>query len=151
MAWTRFGSLRGFLVICCVPFAFVLTNPSTVTQENVIFQKSNEITTTRSQWLVSFVIDLGPYKLFVERLTNELVDAAALTQPLLLGDDKKGKPLFQTFQSLRTKFITLKTTQKNLRKDLMEYETLKSRHKRSLLPIVGKASSFLFGTVSEEV
>lgn len=100
MAWTRF---RGFLL----HFTFVISNPSTVTHENVIFQESNEITTTRSQWLVSFVINLGPYKLFIERLTNELV-IAALTQQLLLEYDKKGKPLFQTFSKFRNQVHYIK-------------------------------------------
>ena len=144
MAWTR---LRGQLLISCFNFIFVLAKPSTVTHEHVIFQKSNEITTTRSQWLVSFVIDLGSYKLFIERLTNERVNAAALSQHILLEYKKKGKPLFQTFKNLRAKFTTIKTIQEN---DFLEYETLKSRHTWSVLPIVGKALSFLFGTTSEE-
>ena len=144
MAWIR---LRGHLLISWFNFIFVLANLSTVTHENVIFQKSNEITTTRSQWLVSFVIDLGSYKLFIVRLTNERVNAAALSQHLLLEYKKKGKPLFQTFKNLRAKFTTIKTIQEN---DFLEYETLKSRHKWSVLPIVGKTLSFLFGTASEE-
>ena len=110
MAWTR---LRGHLLISCFNFIFVLAKPSTVTHENVIFQKSNEITTTRSQWLVSFVIDLGSYTLFIERLTNERVNAAALSRHLLLEYKKKGKPLFQTFKNLRAKLTTIKTIQEN--------------------------------------
>jgi hypothetical protein len=105
MAWTR---LRGHLLISCFNFIFVLAKPSTVTHENVIFQKSNEITITRSQWLVSFVIDLGSYTLFIERLTNERVNAAALSRHLLLEYKKQGKPLFQTFKNLRASNLPLK-------------------------------------------
>ena len=46
---------------------------SVLVKRNVIFQKLNEITTTRSRWLVTFVIDLNPYEQFLIKLENDFV------------------------------------------------------------------------------
>ena len=38
------------------------TRASSFINENVAFERVNEITTTRSRWLVAFVIDTNPYQ-----------------------------------------------------------------------------------------
>ena len=47
---------------------------SVLVKRNVVFQKINEITTTRSRWLVTFVIDLNPYEQFLTKLENDFVN-----------------------------------------------------------------------------
>ena len=44
---------------------------SALVKNNVIFQKVNEITTTRSRWFITFVIDLDPYEKFLSTLRDD--------------------------------------------------------------------------------
>ena len=44
-------------------------------QHNVIFEKIGEITTTKSKWLVTFVIDLKLYQEFIYSLKCDLSGA----------------------------------------------------------------------------
>ena len=49
---------------------FGLVNSAQV-KRNVIFQKVNEITTTGSRWLITFVIDLDPYEKLLSTLRDD--------------------------------------------------------------------------------
>ena len=53
---------------------------SVLVKRNVVFQKVNEITTTRSRWLVTFVIDLNPYEQFLTKLENDFITSGTTTE-----------------------------------------------------------------------
>lgn len=53
--WFSFILLTGALAISFI-------------EESVVFEKVNEISTTRSKWLVAFVIDIDPYSALLNRL-----------------------------------------------------------------------------------
>lgn len=93
--------------------------------ENVVFDKINDITTTRSKWLVSFVTDLKPFENFIQRLSDDLVATAALAQQIVKQYGDSGKENFiNTFTSLRNEFRLLTETHQYLRNVLMDYKSL---------------------------
>ena len=51
-------------------------------QHNVIFEKIGKVTTTRSKWLVTFVIDLDPYQDFINSFKCDLTGAIIMTQTM---------------------------------------------------------------------
>ena len=55
-------------LLLTVTFRCALTN--SFIKENVVFEKVNEITTTRSRWLVAFVIDTDPYQKVLDKLSD---------------------------------------------------------------------------------
>ena len=81
---------------------------STFMQENVIFHKLNEITTTRSKWLVSFVIDLAPYDKVIQGLSSDLVLTSHFIQKVIIYYNKNDTQVFrQTFGNLEKQFPSL--------------------------------------------
>ena len=40
--------------------------------ENVVFQKTNEITTVHAHWLITVVHDLKPYERFIEHISKDI-------------------------------------------------------------------------------
>ncbi|XP_046574034.1 uncharacterized protein LOC124282108 [Haliotis rubra] len=118
--------------------------------ENIIFQKLNDVTTTRSKWLVTFVIDLKPYQSYLTKCQTDINDVALIIHKVI------NKNYSATYSGIESMFVkldqeidNLNITLNNLRENFLEYHHL-SRPKRSLLLFVGKALSFLFGTVSDE-
>ncbi|CAC5360921.1 unnamed protein product [Mytilus coruscus] len=115
-------------------------------------EKIKEISTTRSNWLITFVVDLNPFESFLNRIEQDLNKAFAATQKVhtismfyilatILSLQREVEGLNRAKDYLRSQF--------NDYKSLYYDETAKCRSKRSLLPIIGKALSFLFGTVSD--
>ena len=68
--------------LCFLAFLFGLGR-STVVQDNVVFHKTNEITTTRSRWIVTMVIDLTPYDRFIRKLKTDIKNAAEVAKAIL--------------------------------------------------------------------
>ena len=121
-----------------------------IVHENVVFHKVNEITTTRARWLVTFVQDLRPFQYFLTKLSNDIEQAANITDVII--DHYTGRSYGRfvgTIKSLRKEVKSLQDTQAGIIQSYSDYRSLGSREKRSLLPFVGQAFSFLFGTVSE--
>ncbi|CAG2210600.1 unnamed protein product [Mytilus edulis] len=137
------------------PVTFVLKNQldggSTFIQENVVFHKVNEITTTRSNWLVTFVIDLAPFENFVNQLSKDIAQSFILAQRATLFYSKPGYEMyFRTLNNLKEEYRWLTGMYETILSGLQEYDKLQHRTKRSVLPFVGRIMSFLFGTVSDE-
>ena len=121
-----------------------------IVHENVVFHKVNEITTTRTRWLVTFVQDLRPFQYFLTKLSNDIEQAANITDVII--DHYTGRSYGRfvgTIKSLRKEVKSLQDTQAGIIQSYSDYRSLGSREKRSLLLFVGQAFSFLFGTVSE--
>ena len=121
-------------------------------KENVVFEKVNEITTTRSRWLVAFVIDTDPYQKVLDRLSdsfqgikNSLSEAWSEMSNLNgLARNRLNNVLSLLYKERQN----IKRSRDFLRDELDEIHAM-HRSKRSLIPIVGKALSFLFGTLSD--
>lgn len=54
-----------------------------VMRQNVIFYKINEITTTKSKWLITFVNDLKPLESFINMLTHDIEVAERICYDIL--------------------------------------------------------------------
>ena len=121
--------------------------------ENVVFQKVNEITTTRARWLVTFVHDLEPFSYFLERVNADILRADSVARTLpghFLKPQQQG--FRATIMYMLQELQTLKDTQESIISSYKDYKALggrSERSKRSLLPIGGRILSFLFGTLSE--
>ena len=119
-----------------------------IVHENVVFHKVNEITITRARWLVTFVQDLRPFQYFLIKLSHDIGQAANITD--LIIDHFTGRSYGRfvgTIKSLRKE--VLQDTHACIIQSYSDYRSLGSSDKQSLLPFVGQAFSFLFGTVSE--
>ncbi|VDI37820.1 Hypothetical predicted protein [Mytilus galloprovincialis] len=129
-----------------------------IVKENVMFQKIKEIATTRSNWLITFVVDLEPFELFLNKIEQDLGKALLATQKVYTTSmfyTPEKKHILATILSLQREVEGLNRTRDYLHSQFNDYkslhydETAKFRTKRSLFPIIGKALSFLFGTVSD--
>ena len=111
---------------------------------------NNEIALTRSKWLTTFVIDLNPYENFLTKLSNDLDNARTAAHTI---DQFYEAPSKQDFRSviagLRAEIVTLQKDQINLVESYIDMHAIYTRIQRSLIPIIGKVLSFLFGTATE--
>ena len=139
-------------------FLFGLTRQFLL-KENVLFHKVKEVTTTRSQWLITFVMDLDPFEHFLNKLAlniNETFLVTGRVHTIANFYTPEKKRFLSTMLSIQAELKQLNKTKKEIFEKFQDYKsmyydytTTKFRTKRSLIPIVGKVLSFLFGTVSE--
>ena len=131
-----------------------------LTWDNVMFHKRNEVSSTRSTWKVSLVLRLDPYIEVTQRLYKTLGDISSALDDVLAKSgalnhiyDKSETTLLSNFLRLNMEINDLKKALDKYRDAFLENFLLKSRknskQKRSLIPFVGDAMSFLFGTVSD--
>ena len=134
------------LLITC--FLLGLTEAQ-VTDENVVFHKENEVAIARSKWLYTFVLDLNPDDNFQMRLAIDVKNAAIVARNLAqLYDTPRWQGFLNSFIDLQKEIQALQDTHGNLIKYFIDVRTIKNRSKRALLPIIGKALHFLFGTLT---
>ncbi|MCG8094216.1 MAG: envelope fusion protein [Candidatus Thiodiazotropha endolucinida] len=123
---------------------------SVIINENVIFQKTNEVTITHAKWLASFVIDLEPFNGFLDKLGKDISIATVTADTIISKYFKKGKEEYwTTLYALQKEVVYLNETRNYIIEGLREYKLLPHREKRSLLPIIGEAAGWLFGLVTE--
>lgn len=135
-----------------------LTNEFMI-RENVIFGEFHEISTTRSRWLVTLAVVLTVYDQSIDKLYTSLDEINFINNMLLKHYDVPLKDkYFQTFKGMELEIINLRTAQDSVYQSFQIFQPLHTlqngpdpgRFRRFLLPIIGKAFSFLFGTVSED-
>ena len=120
-----------------------------VIQDNVVFNKLNEITVSRSRWLMTLVIDLDTHQRFIDKLQYDINEVSALIE---IASERYEKPKFQhyytLFRSLKREIVTVRQTFYDKKRSYLNYASI--RNKRSVLPFVGDIMSFLFGTISKK-
>ena len=120
-------------------------------RENVLFQNIDTISTTNSRWMVTFVTDFQPFHVFLNNLFDRLTKAGSAVESLKIRFDKASVTLYKrVLVSIQTEIHNLHRRRYQLLSVFNQYRSLQRKSKRSLIPIVGKALSFLFGTVSED-
>lgn len=130
---------------------FIAVTGSVFINENVIFQKTNDITVTHAKWLASFVIDLKPFNMFLDKLSED-ISTAMLTSNTVLHKFK-GKNMTEfstTLLALQKEVAYLNETRNFICEGIKEYRLLPRRERRSLIPIIGEALSWAFGLISEK-
>ena len=121
-----------------------------IIHENIVFQKVNDITSTRARWLISFVQDLRPFRYFLTRVSADIDQVADITDAMIHHySGAKYESFSNTLKNLREEVESLDGVLTGTLQSYMDYKSLGSRTRRSVLPVVGKIMSFLFGTISE--
>lgn len=149
--------MAGQCVIVTILFGLVTYGLCSLTvNNNVVFHRTSEVTITRNKWLFSVVLDLMPFKNFIHKLSMD-VHSADMVARSIAGrfdeNDTKRRYYLNAIHGLQNEIYSLEDMREDLINDYSEIRDLDYHHdkrqKRSVLPIVGKALSFLFGTVSE--
>ena len=132
-------------------FILVLLGLALATQvrQNVVFRKVSEVTTTRSRWSLTFVIDLNPYVTVMKTVEGNINNLLGVIQTVVENRAPGTNGLVNDFRGLNNELKTLRETYFGVNARLGEYHALHTRTRRSLVPFIGQAFSFLFGTVSE--
>lgn len=102
------------------------------------------------------VIDLSTYDQSIGELYNSLDEINKINNVLVKYYDVPLKDKYsQIFKGLEKEIINLRTAEdavyNNFQILIPLHDMVGYRRRRSLLPIIGKAFSFLFGTVSEDI
>lgn len=141
-------------------------------RENVVFEKLNEVYINEGRWLVTFVHDLKPLETLVTKLRTEMKITQDILESVTDWYQKEYSVYFKTFSSLNIEVDLLNDTFYSIHDSFQNYQIMSNpsqnyqipetipiqdvlnddilrRRTRSLLPIIGDALSFLFGTVSE--
>ena len=134
------------MLLTCLLFGLT---EALVINENVVFHKENEVSITRSKWLFTFVIDLNPYENFLLSLALDIEKAAIVAKNLIqIYDKPRCEGFLNSFYGLQKQIKDLQVDRQQLINSYVEINSIKSRSKRSLIPIIGKALHFLFGTLT---
>ena len=138
-----------FLIVC----ALISYTSGLVVHENVVFHKTNEVSSSHARWLVTFIHDLRPYEVFIDKINKDLDMTHEIMKTLTDWYRRNNFTGYVfTFESLHDEIGMLNDTYQTVKDNFIDYQSLKSdqrRSKRSLLPIIGQAMSLLFGTVSD--
>ena len=135
-----------YLPLCCL---VITCTYGLIIRQNVIYKKTSEIGISRNTWTVALILDLKPYD---KLLDKSLSDIQRITEAIWEIIDKNARNIGSSFTS---HFIALDDEIKHLnftRNRIVEvfngYKLLKQRTRRSLLPFLGDALSWLVGTPS---
>ena len=122
--------------------------------DSVMYQKVSVVTTTRARWLVTFVMDLPKYEKAINNLEYKVNEISNKSWNLTSYFTQAGQSTWyiQGINRLRDEISVVRNTYQGLKDHFYEYNSLayRKRNRRSLLPFMGKALHFLFGTVSDE-
>ena len=150
--------------VCLSTFSYTSSTPLKV-NENVLFQTMNDVYIQEGRWLVATVHDLKPYKQLLDVVYKNLFRINSFIT--VIKNSYQGtrghESFFSTFTSLSIEADVLNETITSIALSFGSFEYMgtgenllspqKSPHilmKRSVLPFVGEAMSFLFGTVSDK-
>ena len=129
---------------------------SFVVKENVVFRRLTSVTTTENKWTVSLLLETKQYLQAITTLTNKIayvktiVNKARPALSMSLRNHLIGKKENLKWFSILTKALDDSDNNcKTLKAQMAKYSQMQTRTKRSLLPFIGGALSFLFGSVSE--
>ena len=134
-------------------FALISYTSCLVVHENIVFHKTNEVSLNHARWLVTFIHDLRPFEVFINKISKDLESSKEIMLTLTEWYRQHNFTTYHsTFKSLNDEIGLLNDTYKTVKDSFVDYQKLQSDHersKRSLLPIVGQVMSLLFGTVSD--
>lgn len=121
--------------------------------ENVVFEKVQEVSAVRSKWVFSFFTDLRAYHGYMQKLQDNLSKTELIIKEVLKNyNERQAYPYYMTlYYSQKTEIISLRTTFRVALQELQDIKSMQNMHrvKRAVLPFVGRALSFLFGTMTK--
>ena len=114
------------------------------------FHKTNEIALTRSKRLSTFITDLKPYENFLNRLSEDLGKARITAHSIEEFYDFPSKQYYRgIIKGLKGEIVALQNGQHTLVENCIELHVIHTKMKRSLILIIGKDVSYIFGTDTE--
>ncbi len=119
--------------------------------ENLVFQKTNEISAIHSKWTFTFLTDIDAYGNFVNRLQLEIDYVKALITTVLEGLDNANS-YYTMVSAQQLEIIEINVTFQTAKVELREIFKLGqvNRQRRAVIPLVGKSLNFLFGTLTKK-
>ena len=137
------------LVMCCCGLVSTFR-----VAENVVFERVQEIQIVRANWLFSYFTDLQAYQTYLERLKGHIEKTKQqVTITIRTSRESNRLDFLNLYQGQLKEVESLEEMFTVVSQDLTDVLELQAsrttRVKRALLPFVGKALSFLFGTVSQ--
>ena len=117
--------------------------------ENVVFHLQNEITVTRAKWLVSFHIDLRQFDAALLNLQANLEEVRRRAEETDFKEEMNtNSPYGAAFMEIKEQLEELRSEKGRLVGRYNDFSSIGGRRKRSVLPFVGDALSYLFGVTS---
>ena len=121
--------------------------------ENVVFEKTQDITVARSKWVFSFFTDLRSHRTYMNRLQNDMKRAESIVDQVIIASRNKSFPhYYKLYVKQKQELMSLKPMYTTARRELADIVDLQEakRSKRALLPFAGKALSWLTGTLTKK-
>lgn len=123
--------------------------------ENVVFEKVQDISVIRSSWIFSFFTDITAYEGYMERLEDNLKRTKQnLVQVIHECRGSCSLQFLTMYKAQMREVESLEDMYNAATQDLTDMKEIqtsrRTRVKRALVPIVGKALSFLFGTLTKK-
>ena len=105
--------------------SLVVNAVGVIIHKNVVFQKVNEITSTRARWLVTFVHDLEPFCFFLGRVNDDIFRADTVAKTLIHNYLKPEQHGFRgTISYLQKELQALKDIQNSIIYKYKDYKAL---------------------------
>ena len=122
---------------------------SLIVRENVVFNKISERSSSRSTWTITLLLNLSPYRNILDGALKNLTSVAHANMKIIREKIINIDPTFKLhFDDLNEQLAHLNQTRNDKMDIFNDYNSMGNRIKRSLIPFVGDALSYLFGTVS---
>ena len=142
-------------------FLLITGAAGAIMHESVLLHKMGDFSMSRSNWLVSFVIDLSIYERFLDKLTQDINKVAIVTNGLLDAADTPRESMFRTdyeviVGGLREEMLLIHDIHSDVVKSFDDYKLLKKdkpgqqRRKRKVFGFIGDLMGDVFGVVTEK-
>lgn len=124
--------------------------------ENVVFEKTQEVSVVRSKWMFSFFTDLKTYQGYLRKLEINLQRAHTVVDEVIDAYQKLRHPHYSSlYERQKTELNSLNSMYKMTRDEfrdilIIQNQNKVNRLKRAVLPFLGKALSFLTGTLTKK-
>ena len=121
--------------------------------ENVVFEKTQDITVARSKWVFSFFTDLRAHRTYMDGLQSDIDRAESVVgQVIRASRDKTFPHYYNLYVKQRQELLSLRPMYNTARQELTDIIELQEsrRSRRAVIPFAGKALSWLTGTLTKK-
>ena len=130
--------------------AWVIMVKGQFMSENALFTPMSEVSVSRSNWKLTFVIDLYSYEEMFRNSDNALKNIFTISQELLSHTSQINETLTIPFTTLYEQIKHLNTSRNTFLELYNNYKSLHNRQRRALIPFIGDLGSFLFGWAKDD-
>ena len=123
---------------CCVLLLCIGLALGSRVAHNVVFQKMNEVTTTKSRWLVTFVIDLEPPENLLSKLSRDVQNTTGITQKVVSHYVESQSQFVKNLVKLGSDLRTIMDTYNGILEGFIKYRTLYGRQNDHYFRLLGR-------------